>query len=173
MASGACFPLPWGRGGYGLFESAHTRPNRPLVIGPLGSQKTRSRVNWGRFGRSRRTGRFECNKAPRGPWARPMGPRCPSCACSLCAGGPSGFLVVYAGARALKPASYSACLCVYVQLHSIMGLRRILQDLRRRSHRSYNRRRPRPRPRRCYRRPRIRPRFFNPQHWLLCHLGLY
>jgi len=61
----------------------------------LGSQKTRSRVNWGQFGRSRRTDRFEYAKkyhiddiAARGPWAGPMGPHCPSCACSLCAGGP-------------------------------------------------------------------------------------
>ena len=35
--------------------------------------------------------------AARGQWARPMGPNCPSCACSLCAGGPRGFLVVCAG----------------------------------------------------------------------------
>jgi len=77
-----------------------------------------------------------------------MGPHCPSCACSLCAGGPRRFLMVCAGARDLKCASFSVCLCVYVRFHSIVGLRRVLQDIRRRSRRSYNRRRPRPH--RCF-----------------------
>jgi len=96
--------------------------------------------------------------AARGPWAGPMGPHCHSCACSLSAGGPRGFLIVCAGARALKCASPSVCLCVYVQLHSVMGLRHVLQVLSRRSRRSYHSRH-RHRPRRCcYRRPRIHRR---------------
>jgi len=112
-----------GRRGHGFFESAQTRPKSPFGC-PLGSQKTRSLVNWGQFGRRHRTGRFENVKkyhigdiAARGPWARPMGPHCPSGACSLCAGEPRGFLMVCAGARDLKCASFSVCLCVYVKLH--------------------------------------------------------
>jgi len=56
-------------------------------------------------------------------------PHFPTCACFLCAGGPRGFLMAYAGAKALKCASFSVCLCAYVQLHSAMGLRRVKHAL--------------------------------------------
>ena len=157
---------PPGRRGHVFFESAQTRPKSPFG-GPLGSQKTRSEVIGADSGvAAAQAGSSMLLKNPHRwyscPWAvgyRPMAPHCPSCACSLCAGGPRGSLVVYAGARDLKCASFSVCLCAFVQLHSIMGLRRVLQDLRRRSHRSFHRRRPRPRPRpRPRRRPRPRPR---------------
>jgi len=53
------------RRGHGLFENAQTRPKSPFD-GPLGSQKTRSPVNWGQFGRSHRTDRpvRVCKKIP-------------------------------------------------------------------------------------------------------------
>jgi len=44
--------------GHGCFKCAQTRPKSPFG-GPLGSQKTRSRVNWGQFGRNHRKGRFK------------------------------------------------------------------------------------------------------------------